>query len=166
MKRAVTTLGSVALLAATLAGCETNAGTGALVGGAAGAGIGAIIGNNSHHRTGEGALIGGAIGALGGAVVGNEIDKDQARKQAAEEDRYRQDQYNLQQRSRGAYAPRPLTKEDVISMSTRGTRSDVIIDRIDSTGSVFHLTPPDENQLRDAGVDEDVIRVMKDTARR
>jgi len=58
---AVTLLGSIVL--GSSSGCETKAGTGALVGGAAGAGVGAIIGNNSHGRTGSGALIGGAVGA-------------------------------------------------------------------------------------------------------
>jgi hypothetical protein len=60
-------------------GCESHAGNGALIGGAAGAGIGAIIGNNSKGRTGEGALIGAGVGALGGALVGNEMDKKEAR---------------------------------------------------------------------------------------
>lgn len=68
----------LALLAGPI-GCESNAGTGALVGGAAGAGLGAIIGHNSHGRTAEGALIGGAAGAIGGAVIGNEMDKNEAR---------------------------------------------------------------------------------------
>jgi len=153
------------LLAAAGAGCQSNAGNGALIGGAAGAGIGAIIGNNSHHRTADGALIGGAIGAVSGAIVGNEIDKQQARQREADEEVYRENTY-YRDHPQGNYAPPPLTKEDVIAMSSRGTRSDVIIDRIDRSGSVFHLTPMDENQLRDAGVDEDVIRVMKDTARR
>ena len=63
-------------------GCESHAGTGALLGGAAGAGIGAIIGHNSHGRTAEGALIGGAVGAIGGGLIGNEADK---------EDRYHRD---------------------------------------------------------------------------
>src|SRR5688572_18247934 len=63
----------------TGAGCESHAGNGALIGGAAGAGIGAIIGNNSKGRTAEGALIGGAVGALGGGLIGNEMDKKQAR---------------------------------------------------------------------------------------
>src|SRR3954467_13428379 len=62
-------------LAAGGAGCSTNTGTGALVGGALGAGTGAIVGHNSHGRTAEGALIGGAIGALTGGLIGNEADK-------------------------------------------------------------------------------------------
>lgn len=62
--------------AITSGGCETKAGTGAIIGGLGGAGIGAIIGHNtgSGHAAG-GALIGGAVGAIGGAVVGNEMDK-------------------------------------------------------------------------------------------
>src|SRR3954452_2683196 len=75
--------GAISLSAAT--GCETKAGTGALIGGAAGAGIGAIVGHNSHGRTGSGALIGGAVGALGGALIGNEMDKKD--KQEARRDR-------------------------------------------------------------------------------
>ena len=56
-------------------GCATNAGNGALIGGAGGALAGAAIGSHSHSRAGAGALIGGAVGALGGAVIGNEIDR-------------------------------------------------------------------------------------------
>src|SRR5882757_1131929 len=85
------TLVAAAMSAAVLGtstGCESKAGTGALVGGAAGAGIGAIIGNNSHGRTGAGALIGGAVGALGGALIGNEMDKAD-KKRDREDDRER-----------------------------------------------------------------------------
>jgi hypothetical protein len=73
-------IGMVTLgMGAGVIGCQSNAGTGALVGGAAGAGIGAIIGHNSHGRTASGAAIGGAAGAIGGALVGNEVDKKEAR---------------------------------------------------------------------------------------
>jgi surface antigen len=155
----VTLLG--ALLLGSTAGCETKAGTGALVGGAAGAGIGAIIGHNSHGRTGSGALIGGAVGALGGALIGNEMDKADRKKE--EEDRYRD----------RAYAPPPpvyadtgrVTKGDVIAWTNRGMRDSEIIDRIDRSGTVYHLSAADENELRDSRVSEDVIREMKDTAR-
>src|SRR3712207_870276 len=63
------------------AGCETNTGRGALIGGGAGAAIGAGVGSLSHARAGEGALIGGAIGAIGGALVGNEMDKAERREE-------------------------------------------------------------------------------------
>src|SRR5438067_4140958 len=83
--RALLSVVPSALLVAGVTGCETKAGTGALIGGAAGAGIGAIVGHNSHGRTGSGALIGGAVGALGGALIGNEMDKKD--KQEARRDR-------------------------------------------------------------------------------
>ena len=73
--------GLIAVLAVGLGlgsvGCATNAGTGALVGGAGGALAGAAIGSHSHSRAGAGALVGGAVGAVGGAIVGNEIDRQQ-----------------------------------------------------------------------------------------
>src|SRR5215207_3862868 len=72
------------------AGCESHAGTGALIGGAAGAGVGAIIGHNSHGRTASGAAIGGAVGALGGALIGNEQDKKEARERDNHYDRSRE----------------------------------------------------------------------------
>src|SRR2546423_14838901 len=71
-----------------VAGCESKAGTGALVGGAAGAGDGAIIGHNSHHRTAEGALIGRAAGAIGGRLIGNATDKNGRRRARSDDDRY------------------------------------------------------------------------------
>jgi hypothetical protein len=81
------------------AGCESHAGEGALIGGAAGAGLGAIIGHNSHNRTAEGALIGGAVGAVGGGLLGNEIDK---------KERYERDRYAYEQGyDDGRYAPAP-----------------------------------------------------------
>ena len=152
-----------AMVLGSVMGCETKAGTGALVGGAAGAGIGAIIGHNSHGRTGSGALIGGAVGAIGGALIGNEMDKDDRKKE--DEERYRE---------RRTYASPPpvayadtgrVTKGDVIAWSNRGMRDSEIIDRINRSGTIYHLSASDENQLRDARVSEDVIREMEDTAR-
>ena len=65
-------------MAMGIAGCSTNTGNGALIGGAAGAGIGAIAGHNSRHgNTAGGALVGGVIGAIAGAVIGNEVDREE-----------------------------------------------------------------------------------------
>jgi hypothetical protein len=55
--------------AAGLAGCDTHAGTDALIGGGAGAASGALIAGP------VGAGVGGAIGATTGALIGNEQDK-------------------------------------------------------------------------------------------
>jgi outer membrane lipoprotein SlyB len=60
-------------------GCETQAQSGAAVGGLGGAAIGALAGG--HHHRGEGALIGAAVGAGGGYMVGNEADKKQMNQQ-------------------------------------------------------------------------------------
>jgi hypothetical protein len=99
--------GLLGALALASAGCESHAGTGALVGGAGGAAIGGLIGSYSHARAGEGALIGGAIGALGGYAVGNEMDKAEDRHHHDyDRDRYYRSRYD----DRGRYyepAPPP-----------------------------------------------------------
>src|SRR5687768_5216261 len=87
-------------------GCSSNAGSGALLGGAAGAGLGAIIGNNSHGRTASGAAIGGAVGALSGALIGNEMDKKE--RDRYDDDRYYEDRYD---RRGGYYEERPTYYE-------------------------------------------------------
>jgi hypothetical protein len=161
MKRALLSVVALGVLGAGIAGCETQAGTGALIGGAAGAGIGAIVGHNSHGRTGSGALIGGAVGALGGALIGNEMDKKD--KQEARRDRD-YDDYASRRAPRATVAA--VTREDVIEWTRRGDRDEQIIDRIDRSSVVIRLSARDENDLRDAGVSEGVIRAMKDTARR
>ena len=182
MKRALVSASVVlGVLSAGLAGCETKAGSGALIGGAAGAGLGAIIGNNTGHgHTAGGAAIGGVAGALGGALIGNEMDKKD-REQARQRDYYRDQDYNrtpgypTSTGGGGDYDRDPyargrsnnaVTKADVMDWTRRGDREDLIIDRIERSGTVFRLSSRDENQLRDAGVGEEVIRAMKDTARR
>ncbi len=59
----------ISLNSILLPGCQTQAQTGALIGGLGGAGIGAAVEGT------EGALIGGAIGAGAGYIIGNEADK-------------------------------------------------------------------------------------------
>jgi hypothetical protein len=141
------------------AGCETKAGTGALVGGAGGAAIGGLIGSMSHSRAGEGALIGAGVGALGGALVGNEMDKQDREKE-------RQREYADYDDRGSQTVSTTVSKRDVIVWTQRGTRDDVIIDRIDRSGTVFHLSHSDEQDLRDAGVSEMVIQEMRATSRR
>jgi len=145
-------------------GCETKAGTGALIGAGSGAAIGGLIGSNSHARAGEGALIGAGVGALGGALVGNAMD-EQDRKKEQERREHEYADYNYH-RTEAAYQGGPVTKRDVMKWSSRGTRDDVIIDRIERSGTVFHLARADEQDLRDAGVSEMVIQEMRATARR
>jgi hypothetical protein len=61
------------LTVAALSGCDTHAGTDALIGGGAGAASGALIAGP------VGAGIGGAIGAGTGALIGNEQDKQEGK---------------------------------------------------------------------------------------
>ena len=53
-----------------VAGCESDAQTGALIG----AGVGALAGQAIGGDT-EGTLIGAGVGAAGGYIIGNEQDK-------------------------------------------------------------------------------------------
>ena len=55
---------------AFVAGCESDAQTGTLIG----AGVGAIAGQAIGGDT-EGTLIGAGVGAVGGYIIGNESDK-------------------------------------------------------------------------------------------
>ncbi len=58
---------------AFLAGCESDAGTGAAIGSLAGAGIGQLAGRDT-----ESTLIGAAIGGGAGYMIGSEQDKKKA----------------------------------------------------------------------------------------
>jgi outer membrane lipoprotein SlyB len=156
-------------LCAAITGCSSNAGNGALIGGAGGGLIGAGIGSMSHARAGEGALIGAAAGAIGGALIGGAMDKKEREEREAREAQDRADHTysDREYRTDVSYSNGSgVTTQDVISWVQRGTRDEEIIDRINRTGTVFHLTAADENRLRDAGVSEMVIRAMNDTARR
>jgi hypothetical protein len=59
-------------------GCQSDAGTGALIGGAAGAGAGQLIGGNT-----GGTLIGAGVGTAAGYLIGNESDKRKEKKKDA-----------------------------------------------------------------------------------
>lgn len=149
----------------SVTGCESKAGSGALIGGAGGAAAGGLIGSLSHARAGEGALIGGALGALGGALIGHQMDKDDERSRLRSEYNYHASR-DYDRRYGVAERRDNCSLQDVVNWTARGTREDVIIDRIERSGAVFHLTAADENRLRDEGVSEVVIQTMKDTARR
>ena len=61
---------AVSLGLALVAGCESDAQTGALIG----TGVGAIAGQAIGGDT-ESTLIGAGVGAVGGYIIGNESDK-------------------------------------------------------------------------------------------
>jgi uncharacterized protein YcfJ len=61
---------AVSITLMLFAGCQSDAQTGALIGGLAGAGVGQLAGGNT-----ESTLIGAAVGAGSGYFIGNESDK-------------------------------------------------------------------------------------------
>ena len=87
------TLSLLCLTAVLSAGCASGGlskrEAGALGGGALGAGAGALIGHQSGHA-GAGAAIGGALGVLGGAVVGDQMEAQDQRGTAQDEEMARQ----------------------------------------------------------------------------
>ena len=134
---------SVSVMTVLLAGCEMPAGPnqtgGALLGGTSGAIAGGVIGHNSGGHTAEGAMIGGVIGALAGALVGKDIDE-----------------------STRAHVVqgRPLTIQDVKSLSKANVGDDLIISQINSTRTVYYLGSTEIIDLKNSGVNEKIIDYM------
>lgn len=137
----------LAVLSVCLMGCESSTGTGALVGAGVGVGAGALIGG------GGGALIGGAAGAVGGAFIGYLLSQEE--------------QESLQQTSpqtvRRINKEQQLTLKDIENLSDAGISDSKIINIIDATGSVYHLSSADVARLKNAGVSEHVIDYMLQT---
>ena len=102
-----------------VSGCESDAQTGAALGGLGGAGVGAIIGHQSGKTT-EGALIGGAVGAGAGYVVGSEQDKQKTK---GEVDELRQEMNTVTvniTNSNGSVSQVKLKKQGVGYVGPRG----------------------------------------------
>lgn len=138
------------LLWMPIAGCATHEGTGAAVGGLFGAGTGAIIGKAAGN-TGAGALLGAGVGALAGAAVGNAEDRREHREAVV---------------AASATASGPMSTNDVIKLTQSGVNEVTIIKQIQSTRTVFQLTPDDVVSLKSYGVSDNVINAMLDSSRR
>ena len=130
-------------------GCSgmSNAGAGALGGGALGAGIGALAAGPRHALAG--AAIGGAVGAGTGALVGNSEDQ-------------REKRWNERAvAAANAQAARQMSLTEIVDLSQRGTPENIIIQQINSTGSVFNLTTADVMYLQEQRVSTGVISYMQ-----
>ncbi len=106
---------AVGLGLAFVAGCESDAQTGAAVGSLAGAGIGQLAGGDT-----ESTLIGAAIGGGAGYLIGNEQDK---KKTKAEMDALRQDMNTVTvniTNSNGSVSQVLLRKQGVGYVGPRG----------------------------------------------
>lgn len=137
------------LIVLSLVGCESKAGTGALIGAGVGTGVGALI-----SPTPAGALIGAGVGAAAGGLIGASLDN---------EDRHALDNSSpqtLQKVDRGEQ----LSIEDVKKMSEAGISEEKIIATIHSTGSIYHLSTSDVEELKNAGVSQRIIDYMLKTA--
>ena len=149
---------AVAVLAAAMGmgsvGCESKAQTGALVGAGGGALLGGAIGSFSHGRAGAGAAIGAGAGAIGGYLVGNEMDKkDQKKRDSAAASSAKtssSSDYQSPPPRNTSVTTDGVNRDDVIRWSKDGVKDEVIIDRIERSGTAFRLTAADETALRDA----------------
>jgi len=106
---------AVSLGLTLVAGCESDAQTGALLGTAAGAGVGALAGGST-----ESTLIGGAVGGGVGYILGNEQDKKKTR---AEMDGLRHEMSTVMVKvtnSNGSVIQVPLRKQGVGYVGPRG----------------------------------------------
>ncbi len=106
---------AVSLGLTLVAGCESDAQTGALLGTAAGAGVGALAGGST-----EGTLVGAAVGGGVGYILGNEQDKKKTR---AEMDSLRHEMNTVMVKvtnSNGSVIQVPLRKQGVGYVGPRG----------------------------------------------
>lgn len=134
--------------AVMVTGCENKAETGALVGAGVGIGAGALI-----SPTPAGVLIGGAVGAIGGALIGAALDASDRETLQHESPR------TMNKIDRGEQ----LSMRDIERMSQAGISDNKIIGAIHSTGSIYHLSTSDVQELKDNGVSQRVIDFMLQT---
>jgi len=125
-----------------MAGCDSSAKSGALIGTAAGAGVGQLIGGNT-----AGTLIGAGAGALGGYVVDNEMDKSKQNKAQAARP--------APSTSSAAASSSAGSSETVWVTNTNGSQTSV---RLTKDGSGYigprgerYATKPTEEQLKSYG---------------
>jgi hypothetical protein len=127
-----------------------------LLGSVLGAGAGAIAGYESGH-TGRGAAIGAGIGALAGGLIGNSADAAEA----VAEERAEKTEARVE---RALYevgpANPPLSILDIIRMSQAGLSDEVIVAKIDQTGSYYRLTASEIIDLKRSSVSDRVIAFM------
>ena len=102
-----------------MAGCESDAGTGALLGTGVGAGVGALAGGST-----EATLIGAAVGGGAGYILGNESDKGKAKKENQQQMQSIQEQQNSITmwitNSNGSKVPVKLRKDGPNFIGPRG----------------------------------------------
>jgi hypothetical protein len=92
-------------------------------------------------------------GVLIGAEIGSSMDSSDCEKR----------QQSSPQTSKKNDRGEQLSIKDIENMSNAGITDDKIIGKIRSTGSVFHLSSSDVQELKDAGISKRVIDYMLQT---
>lgn len=131
-------------------GCSslTPTDNGVLAGGATGGVVGGIVGH-ALGSTAAGAAVGAVGGALAGGVVGNRIEKKEAREAAAQ-----------------AQAQAQVEMAEIIQMTQNHVDNSVIITKIRTSPTMYHLTSQDVLTLKQNGVSDMVVNEMMATANR
>jgi outer membrane lipoprotein SlyB len=132
-------------------GTPNNTGSVALIGGVLGAFTGAVIGGPRNGAAG--ALIGAGAGAAGGSLIGYSMDQEQdARLRAQAPQTY----VKIDQ-------GQPLQVADVKALVKAGVSDDVVINQIQTSHTVYHLSAADIIDLRNSGVSDKVVNYMINT---
>lgn len=98
-------------------GCQSDTGTGALIGTGVGAIAGAIIGNNTGGHETTGALIGAGVGAGSGALIGAASDNNKRQRRNAYDTGY----YEGTRDARGSLQAPPPRSSDPNLVPPGGT---------------------------------------------
>jgi len=142
----------VIALAMLQTGCSTmnNTEKGVLTGGAIGAGLGTALGSISGNPK-TGAVVGGLLGGGVGGLIGNDVDKvemrDQAVRQAANDQAYSSQQ--------------PNRMWEIIDLTKQGHDERTIINHMRKNQMRFDLSIVDLKTLKDNGVAPGVINEMQ-----
>lgn len=159
------------VVAAILAGCarlpyqrttETS-----VAGAAVGATAGAVLADDDDEMLG--AILGGLVGAAAGYVIGaethwfgdgDEMRFDQTVHQAMNnpttvDDVY--DSYDADLNNDGL-----VTKDELVALSNSGLSTDEVIDRLQATDQVFHITHQQRESLLQAGVSPQVVYELEE----
>lgn len=135
-----------------LAGCGCSSMNNTEKDGLMGAGAGAATGAVLTRGNPVGAVIGGLFGGLVGASIGSDQDRRDNRDKAIAQ----------AQANQAAYAAaNQMSLQSIIQMSQGGVSDAIIIRQMDTTGSVFNLTPLDIQTLHDQRVSDQVISAMQ-----
>lgn len=146
---------SLVLAAALSSGCASmgrHAEDGILLGSLIGAGAGAIAGHQTGNRD-AGAAVGAGLGAIAGGLIGRSLDEMEA---DSREPEVRVERALHENCSRNE----ALSILDVVRMSQAGISDQLIMAKIEQTGSYYRLSASEIIDLKRSLVSDRVITFM------